>query len=288
MTTMNADLLARLRAGLARRLPPGLRRAAAGLLLDLRSLPVRLRDPARRGDPLQTLHNVGAGDFRAVGDDLLGVLIDHAGLRPDEQVLDIGCGAGRVARPLATHLSSAGGYVGFDVSRAAVVGCRRRFARLRPDFQFVHADVRNADYSPRGALAETGYRFPCADGSIDLAFATSVFTHMRIEPVRHYLAEAARVLRPGGRFAFTAYLIDDDVRGRLAAGGTLMVFAPWRDGSWVLDPAHPERAIAHETTFVSAAVAAAGLVPDGPPLAGAWRPPAAYHGWQDLMVVRKP
>jgi SAM-dependent methyltransferase len=241
MTTMNADLLARLRAGLARRLPPGLRRAAAGLLLDLRSLPVRLRDPARRGDPWQTLHNV-----------------------------------------------SAGGYVGFDVSHAAIVGCRRRFARQRPDFDFVHADVRNADYSPRGALAETGYRFPCADGSIDLAFATSVFTHMRIEPVRHYLAEAARVLRPGGRFAFTAYLIDDDVRGRLAAGGTLMVFAPWRDGSWVLDPAHPERAIAHETTFVSAAVAAAGLVPDSPPLAGAWRPPAAYHGWQDLMVVRKP
>jgi SAM-dependent methyltransferase len=281
------DLVTRLRAELARRLPPGVRRAAAGLLLDLRSLPARLKDPARRGDPWQTLHNVGAGDFQAVGDDLLGVLVDHAGLRPDARVLDIGCGTGRVARPLAAYLSSAGGYVGFDVSRAAIAACRRRFARQRRDFEFVHADLQNADYSPHGALAETGYRFPCADGSIDLAFATSVFTHMRMAPVRHYLGEAARVLKPGGRFAFTAYLIDDDARGQLAGGRAGVRFVPWHDASWVLDPAHPERAIAHEAATVSAAVAEAGLVPDGPPRAGAWRPPAAYHGWQDLMVVRK-
>ena len=284
---MTDDRLTRWRAGLARRLPPGIRRAAAGLMLDLKSLPIRLKDPARRGDPWQTLHNVGAGDFHAVGNDLLSVLVDHAGLRPDERVLDIGSGAGRVARPLAAYLSSAGGYVGFDVSRAAVAGCRRRFARLRPEFQFVHADVRNADYSPRGALAETGYRFPCADGSIDLAFAMSVFTHMQLDPIRHYLEEAARVLRPGGRFAFTAYLIDDDSRDRLATGRASMAFAPWRAGSWVLDPAHPERAIAHEAAIVSTAAAACGLVPDGPPLAGTWRPPAAYLGWQDMVVVRK-
>jgi len=281
------DLLTRLRAELARRLPPAIRRAAAGLMLDLRSLPVRLKDPARRGDPWQTRHNVGAGDFRAVGDDLLSVLIDHAGLRPDERVLDIGCGAGRVTRPLAAYLSSAGGYLGFDVSRPAVMGCRRRFARQRPDFEFVHADVKNPDYSPRGALSETGYRFPSADASIDLAFAMSVFTHMRRDPVRHYLEEVARVLKPGGRFAFTAYLIDDDVRRRLATGRAGMAFIPWHDGSWVLDPAHPERAIAHEVAHVDAAVAASGLIPDGPLLVGAWRPPAAYLGWQDMLVVRK-
>jgi SAM-dependent methyltransferase len=192
-----------------------------------------------------------------------------------------------VARPLASYLSSAGSYVGFDVSRAAVMGCRRRFAGQRPDFEFVHADVKNADYSPRGALSETGYRFPCADASVDLAFAMSVFTHMRRDPVRHYLAEAARVLKPGGRFAFTAYLIDDDVRGRLAAERASMAFVPWQDGSWVLDPAHPERAIAHETATVTAAVTEASFTADSPPLAGAWRPPAAYLGWQDMMVVRK-
>jgi len=274
-------------AALSRYLPPGLRRAGAGLLLDLKSLPGRLADPLRRGDPWQVAHNVGAGDFRAIGENLLGVLIAHAGLRPDDRVLDIGCGAGRVARPLAGHLSTAGGYVGFDVSRRAVAGCRRRFAAARPDFTFHHADVRNGDYNPRGGIDEAAYAFPCADATIDLAFATSVFTHMRIEPVRHYLGEAARVLKPGGRLAFTAYLIDDDSRRALAAGRAGMRFAPWREGSWVLDPGHPERAIAHDAAAVAAAVAAAGFSTVAPALHGSWRPPAAYDGWQDLWLAVK-
>ena len=215
------------------------------------------------------------------------MLIAHAGLAPDERVLDIGCGAGRVARPLAAFLSPRGGYIGFDVSRRAVAGCRRRFARVRPDFAFVHADVRNADYNPRGAIAEPDYAFPCADATIDLAFATSVFTHMRIAPVHRYLAEAARVLKPGGRLAFTVYLIDAAAHRVLAEGRAGMAFAPWREGSWVLDPRHPERAIAHDDAAIAAAVAAAGLAAARPPLAGSWRPPAAYDGWQDLWVATK-
>jgi ubiquinone/menaquinone biosynthesis C-methylase UbiE len=241
----------------------------------------------RRGDPWQVAHNVGAGDFRAIGENLLGVLLAHAGLKPDDRVLDIGCGAGRVARPLADHLSSAGGYVGFDVSRRAITGCRRRFAAARPDFAFHHADVRNADYNPRGGVDETAYAFPCADATIDLAFATSVFTHMRIEPVRHYLGEAARVLKPGGRLAFTAYLIDDDSRRALAEDRAGMRFAPWREGSWVLDPGHPERAIAHDATALATTVTAAGFNTVAPALHGSWRPPAAYDGWQDLWLAVK-
>jgi SAM-dependent methyltransferase len=277
--------MSRLRAAIADRLPAGLRRAAAGFLLDLQSLPARLRDPERRGDPWQTLHNVGAGDFRAVGDDLLRVLIDHAGLARDERVLDIGCGAGRVARPLADFLSARGSYVGFDVSHAAIAGCARRFAG-RPNLHFVHADVRNPEYNPRGHVDEAAYAFPCADRSIDLAFATSVFTHMRLAPIRHYLREAARVLAPDGRFAFTAYLIDEPTRAQIAAGDAGMAFVPWQDASWTTDPGHPERAIAHDARALAEAVAAAGLVPVGPPLRGAWRPPATYHGWQDLWLVR--
>lgn len=284
---MTDHRLDHLRRMLSHYLPPGLRRAGAGLLLDLKSLPGRFVDPLRRGDPWQVAHNVGAGDFRAIGDNLLGVLIAHADLGPDDRVLDIGCGAGRVARPLADHLSAAGGYLGFDVSRRAVAGCRRRFAAARPDFAFHHADVRNADYNPRGALEETAYVFPCAEATIDLAFATSVFTHMRLASVRHYLAEAARVLKPGGRLAFTAYLIDDDSRRALADGRAGMRFAPWRDGSWVLDPAHPERAIAHDAAHIAAAVADAGLDSAGAALRGSWRPPATYDGWQDLWLAVK-
>jgi SAM-dependent methyltransferase len=87
----------RLLRRLAGAAPAGVRRAVAGALLDLKSLPARLRDPARRAEPWAFVHNVGDGDFVAVGAQLLRNLKDHAGLVSGDRVLDIGCGNGRVA-----------------------------------------------------------------------------------------------------------------------------------------------------------------------------------------------
>ena len=125
--------LLRLRQAITHRLPPHLRRAAAGLVLDLKSAPARLRDPQARRAPLQSRHHVGGGDFHAMGEALLRQLVETAGLMPDDRVLDIGCGTGRVAGPLAGYLGAPGGYAGFDVGRAAqlrapvrVVSAQRR------------------------------------------------------------------------------------------------------------------------------------------------------------------
>lgn len=268
-------------------LPPPVRRAAAGFWLDLASLPARLRDPARRGDPWQSLHNIGPGDFQSSGAGLMSDLINFAGLEPSHQVLDIGCGVGRVTLPLADFLNPAGGYVGFDISRRAVTGCQRRFARRRPDFRFVWLDVRNADYNAGGAIAETQARFPCDDASIDLAFAASVFSHVQMETVGRYLAEAARVLKPGGRFLFTAYTLTPARREAAQHGLTRLPFLPWRDGSMVMDPRSPERAIAHDAEALTAAIEAAGLRLAAPWRPGDWAPGAELGGWQDIWVVEK-
>ncbi len=269
-------------------LPPPIRRAGAGLWLDLQSLPTRLRDPSRRGDPWQSLHNVGPGDFQDSGAGLLRDLIHHAGLTPSDSVLDIGCGVGRVALPLAGFLDPNGRYIGFDVSRRAVKGCRERFAAIRPDFRFEWLDLRNGDYNAGGALAEIEARFPCDDGVIDLAFAASVFSHVRIETIARYLAEAARVLKPGGRFFFTAYALTPDRRDAIAHAQTRLDFRPWRDGAMVMDPRSPERAIAHDAQALAAATEAAGLKLAGPWRRGDWAPGGELGGWQDIWVVEKP
>ena len=261
--------------------PPGLRRAAAGALLDLRGLPARLSDPARRAEPWAFVHNVGDGDFQAVGAQLLRNLRDHAGLQPHHRVLDIGCGNGRVAEQLSPFLRATGGYVGFDISRRGIQACRRRFARA-PHMRFEHLDVWNGEYNASGKVAELDTVFPAADGSIDVAFATSVFTHMRMSGVKRYLAECARVLKPGGRLAFTAFALEP---GR--DHSEVFDFQPFEEASAVIDPRYPERAIGHRRAVIEAAVADAGLRIESL-LRGAWAPPQEYDGGQDLFVAVRP
>jgi SAM-dependent methyltransferase len=272
-----APRIVRKLAGLA---PPALRRGIAGALIDLQSLPARLADPARRAEPWAFVHNVGNGDFVAAGAQIRRNLTDHVGLTGSDTVLDIGCGNGRVAEQLAPLLRDAGGYVGFDISRPAILACRRRFAG-RPHMCFEHLDVWNGEYNTSGKVAERDTVFPAEDASIDLAFATSVFTHMRMPAVRRYLAESARVLRRGGRLAFTCFALEP---GRERSES--FEFRPFDDTSAVIDQRVPERAIGHRREVLEAAVVEVGLKVIGI-FHGHWAPGADYDGGQDLIVAVK-
>jgi SAM-dependent methyltransferase len=253
---------------------------ALGAVEDVLSLPARVRDPQRRGDPWSVLHHVGHGDYRAVGEHLKNILQTHAGLSPSHRVLDIGCGAGRAAEGLSEVLAGDGAYLGFDVSRSAISYCRRRFAD-RPRFAFAHLDVRHPDYNPRGAMDALEAVFPAPDGDFDRALAASVFTHLRLPVVSRYLAETARVLKPGGRLAFTAFVLEP---GRERSGA--YDFQPFDATSAVADPTAPEAAIGHRREALEAAIRDAGLAPLAF-LRGHWAPGGEYQGGQDLYVVEK-
>ena len=60
--------------------------------------------------------------------------------------------------------------------------------------------------------------FPYGDGEFDLVFLTSIFTHMPASHVRRYLSEINRVLKPGGRCLCTAFLLNEEAEGLIAAG----------------------------------------------------------------------
>ena len=71
--------------------------------LRLRALDARDRITGR-GDPLvppRRLQFVGRGDFVETGDEFMRHFLDLAGLKAHHRVLDVGCGIGRMARPLA-------------------------------------------------------------------------------------------------------------------------------------------------------------------------------------------
>jgi SAM-dependent methyltransferase len=101
-----------------------------------------------------------------------------------DMLLDAGTGTGRMLELLAPHIRRG---VGIDVSADMLAIARDRLERAR----VLHCQVRLGDL----------YRLPFADGSVEQGFDAVLF-----HQVLHYLddpqaavAEAARVLKPGGR-----------------------------------------------------------------------------------------
>jgi len=159
--------------------------------------------------PLRLRKDVGLGDFRSIGAASRRLLIRH-GLQPDDRVLDVGCGVGRVAIPLTGTLSPRGSYEGFDVNRSWIRWCQRNITRAHPRFRFKAVSVANTHYG-RGGVDPSRFRFPYEDESFDFVFAMSLFTHMNAAGVHQYLREAHRVLRPGGTLVASFFFAGDDV-----------------------------------------------------------------------------
>jgi len=108
---------------------------AGAALQDIISGPLPARVPPRR----QTF--IGGGGFMEVGDDFLGQLKDY-GLKADMDVLDVGCGQGRMARPLVDYLSG-GTYNGFDIVKSGIDWCQDHYSDVS-NFTFHHANIINA------------------------------------------------------------------------------------------------------------------------------------------------
>jgi SAM-dependent methyltransferase len=107
-------------------------------------------------------------------------VLRHAGLKPEQHVIDVGCGSGRLAVPLSAYLT--GKYSGFDVVADLIDYARAKVAR--PDWRFETIDH---------------IGIPEPDGVADMVCFFSVLTHLLHEQSYWYLEEAKRVLKPGGR-----------------------------------------------------------------------------------------
>lgn len=186
------------------------------------------REELRSLEPPTALVEKAAGksdvSWYAVGDGWLRSMREWSRLEPDARVLDVGCGMGRMAIPLAFYLSERGSYRGFDVQAAAIEWCKREIEPHWPQSHFQVAEVRSSGYRRRGIDAAT-YQFPYEDDSFDFVLLTSVFTHMVRPEVENYLAEIRRVLAPGGQAFATYYLLNPSVREAIAGGGARYRFA---------------------------------------------------------------
>ncbi len=230
----------------------------------------------------------GIGGSWWIGEHFLGHFRDLCGLKPDEVVLDVGCGVGRMAVPLTGYLSPKGRYEGFDIMLKNVNWCRRAIARRWPNFRFQHADIYNREYNPQGPVHCSQYRFPYPDRTFDFAFLTSVFTHLMPPDAAHYLREVARVLKPGGRCLATFFLLNDESNALVDSGKALFALHPMEGNCRVNSREVPEACLALDESYVDRAAHAAGLVIERPVRYGSWSGRAPAFDFQDIVILHKP
>jgi SAM-dependent methyltransferase len=225
----------------------------------LRDLRDELSGKTEPGVPPRRLNISGGGSFRALGEHNLLLCRTYGQLQPNDVVLDIGCGIGRTALPLTRFLAPPGRYTGIDVIDFAIRWCQKEIGREYPHFRFLHADVYNKHYNRRGKINPDQYSFPLASDSITFCLATSVFTHLLPATTERYIREIARVLRPGGRFFSTWFLLDETTETRAAEGKAQFDFQFRFANHAQVSRDAPETAVAYRLDYLKDILAEAGL-----------------------------
>lgn len=157
----------------------------------------------------------GGTNFRADTDFLATAtreatrLVADAGFSRPLRVLDLGCGAGRLAYGLIEIDAPIARYDGVDVMAPQIDWCVQQVTRRHPEYRFTTIDVYNERYNPGGARAASDTALPLESASYDVAYAYSVFSHLLSADVRAYLVEFARLLVPGGIAMVTGFIEED-------------------------------------------------------------------------------
>jgi SAM-dependent methyltransferase len=253
-------------------------------LLDLSD---RLNGRADPNIPPRHLNISGDGPFSVYGRNTVELCRKYAGLQADDAVLDIGCGIGRTAIALTDFLQPPGRYAGFDVIRFAIAWCKKHIQSRNPVFVFTHADVQNQTYNPAGAEAASHYRFPYEEAGFTFALATSVFTHLMPNAAERYIAEAARVLRSGGKFLSTWFLLEESSDSMQTARLATERF-PYQFERHAQASLHaPEQAVAYRKGYVKRVFAANNFVIEGIHKGDWSEPPDHIESMQDVIVASR-
>jgi len=149
---------------------------------------------------------------------LADLVIGAAGREPARAALDFGCSSGRVVRFLAAWRPDVR-WIGCDPNEGAIA--------------WAQAHIPGVEWfaSPQAPP------LPLDDGSLDLVYAISIWSHFGENAALRWFAEMHRLLAPGGRLVFTAHglhSIGDFVRrGKLRArDGSRCLRALETHGHW--------------------------------------------------------
>jgi SAM-dependent methyltransferase len=223
--TARADGTSRRYAMPGTALDPGARRLWHLVRDQVSTTPSARNDLARaeqvlleRRSTSQAFFSSGAGQWDRVRAELYGSRADvtplAALLDPEWTVADLGCGTGQTAGALAPYV---GRVIAVDESNAMLAAARRRLA------DHDNVEVRS------GSLED----LPIEAASLDAAILSLVL-HFVVDPAA-VAAEAARVLRPGGRLLIVDMLPHERDEYRATMGHLWLGFDEGQLAAWLGD-----------------------------------------------------
>lgn len=222
--------------------------------------------------------------FEVMGRHFVEKLTKDAGLGRDSRVLDVGSGCGRLAIPLTEVIGPSGCYVGLEAVISMVRWCQRKISPRFPQFSFIHGDIRNEAYNPKGKEKPQGYQFPLDDDQFDLVIATSLFTHLLPEATQNYIPECARVLEAGGRVFGTFFLVENGTR---SSDGKLDFSHRLGSIALTANSACPESAVAYRTDWLLEVFRQSRLELLPPVRWGGWSGRQSAYSGQDVLILQK-
>lgn len=190
--------------------------------------------------------------FRKAGEEWKNKLILVGGLRPEHNILDIGCGSGRLSLALMDYVSDAGSYTGIDIRADEIKWLSKHYTKKRKNFTFHHANLFNKFYHPSGIIPPVDYVFPFEDESFDFICLTSVFTHLLPKELEHYVIEISRMLAPSGHVFASFFLLNAEARQNIQDKRSSRKFAHEIETACFTDNVEvPEDAVAYQEEFIN-------------------------------------
>ena len=139
----------------------------------------------------RTLHWAGRYDFMTsmmglgVNSSSSRMVVEMAGIKPGDKVLDVGCGSGNLTLTARKYAGEAGSVYGIDASPEMIATARKKAERAGSDTHFDVGLIEKIDHP---------------DNTFDAVINRLMVHHLPDELKRQAFAEVLRALKPGGLF----------------------------------------------------------------------------------------
>lgn len=155
---------------------------------------------------------VSAAGYENTGELLINLATRSVGLKNLENidVLDVGCGV-RFTTTIINRKIHIKSYTGIEIHLPIVDFLKKNVEECDKRFKFAHWNIHNELYNPGGIALSMKDNLP-VEGTFDLIWLFSVFTHLNPEDSLLLLQLMRKKIRKNGKLFFSAF-IDDELDG---------------------------------------------------------------------------